>query len=134
MLSYLSAKKSIKHIEPKIVLTHSFEYAINRSFLAAYQELGIPCYSVVTAGPLGQNHNRYFRTHSAESFKFMIEDTRFPVSMKHPLSSQEIDLVLQHLLQFNSGNSVFSYSPRFQGMPELQLRGKLLIQYHQLLA
>jgi hypothetical protein len=131
ILAYFAAKNCLQHLKPKIVVTHSFEYAINRSFLAAFRKLGIPCYNVVHAGPFGENHLRYFRTYEADKFQFMIEDERFAESMKHPLSLKEVSLVNQHLAQLNFGLSIFSYSSNYQGVAEVDLLKSLALKSSQ---
>lgn len=124
-LAYRAGKRLLeREMKVEAVLTYSFEYAINRSFLAAFRDTGVSTYSFFAAGPR-PNPSSHFAVTSTDVIVDVAFEPRFHEALQVPSLPSEVDEITEHTLESISGRNVFTYSLARQGLTSSQVRGRL---------
>lgn len=124
LLAYRLGVKANQLFEPTSVIVYSFEYSINRSFVAAFEHSAAMLYDARQSGPLDNRFSKMLVRRVLKNPTHLPHPTLNPW-LGSPLTPPEAKLLLGHARFQIFAKSVFTYSAARGGMTSGEVRRAL---------
>jgi hypothetical protein len=123
-LAYKAGKRMQQQFHVLNVGTHSFQYGINRSFLAAFEEKTTNLFSFTQAGLITQNDD-YIAVTKTDKFRYLARDPKIVPLMSEPINEKSLQLLEVNALNQIQSSHAWAVSVPRSKLSSREIREKL---------